>query len=210
MPDAQAQRTLVLACGALAREVLDVCQLNGLSHITLDCLPAKLHMQPGKIPGQLRTRLDSAVTEYERVLIGYADCGTAGEIDKIVTEYEGRVDIDRLPGAHCYQFFATSERFDDLHDGDPTVFYLTDFLTKYFDIMVMDSLGITEHPELLPLYFGNYTRVTYLAQTDDPALDQAAAAAAAKLGLAYDRILTGYGELTESLVSLGSLSPVSA
>jgi len=198
--------TLVLACGALAREILDVCQLNDLDHLTLECLPAKLHMEPAKIPGELRRRLDAAIDNYDRVLIGYADCGTAGEVDTIVGEYADRIEIGRLPGAHCYQFFATSDRFDRLHDGDPTVFYLTDFLAKYFDLMVMDSLGITKHPELLPMYFGNYTRVTYLAQTDDPALDEAAAQAAAKLGLKYDRIVTGYGELTESLVTFGTAS----
>lgn len=205
-----ASNTLVLACGALAREILDVCKLNELVHLTLECLPAKLHMEPAKIPGALRRRLDAAADQYDRVLIGYADCGTAGEIDTIVAEYADRIEIGRLPGAHCYQFFAGSTRFDSLHDGDPTVFYLTDFLTKYFDLMVMDALGITEHPELLPMYFGNYTRVTYLAQVDDPALDELAAQAAAKLGLDYDRIITGYGELTESLVSFNSPAEVSA
>lgn len=209
MTNPQMPRTLVLACGALAREILDVCQLNELDHLTLECLPAKLHMEPAKIPGELRRRLDAVPASadgsgYERVLIGYGDCGTAGEIDKIITDYAGRFAIDRLPGAHCYQFFAGSSRFDDLHDGDPTVFYLTDFLAKHFDLMVMDALGITEHPELLPMYFGNYTRVTYLAQVDDPAIDALAAQAAEKLGLAYDRIVTGYGELTTSLVSVGT------
>lgn len=196
-------RTLVLACGALARELIDVCRTNKLDTISIECLPAKLHMQPAAIPDALRQRIDHARVNYDRILIGYADCGTAGEIDQICAE-EG---IDRLPGAHCYQFFAGGERFEALHDDDPTVFYLTDFLAKYFDLLIMDGLGISEHPELLPMYFGNYTRLTYLAQTDDPAIDALARAAADRLGLAYDRVFTGYGELTEAVVELNRFEP---
>lgn len=202
MSAASAPRTLVLACGALARELIDVCNANALDAISIECLPAKLHMQPAAIPGALRERIEQARDCYDRILIGYADCGTAGEIDKIC-ETEG---IDRLPGAHCYQFFAGGQRFEDLHDNDPTVFYLTDFLAKYFDILIMDGLGINDHPELLPMYFGNYTRLTYLAQTQDPKIDRLAQEAAERLGLAYDRIFTGYGELTEALVELGAPS----
>ena len=160
MDAAQAPRTLVLACGALAHELVDLCRLDSFDSIQIECLPAKLHMEPSKIPRALRERIDRVRDDFDRILIGYADCGTAGEIDKICAE-EG---IDRIPGAHCYQFFAGAERFDAMHRDDPTVFYLTDFLARHFERLVLDTLGINEHPELLETYFGNYTRLCYLAQ----------------------------------------------
>ena len=193
-------RTLVLGCGALVNELLALCRLNALDSVKVECLPASLHMEPAKIPGELRTRLDRAAGEYDHILVGYADCGTAGQIDAICDDY----GVTRLPGAHCYEFFATSERFTALHDADPTIFYLTDYLTRHFELFVLDGLGITAHPELLPMYFGNYTRLCYLAQTHDPDLDRRAEAAAVRLGLNYERIFTGYGELGDTFVELRS------
>ena len=194
-------RTLVLACGALINELQAVRELNGLSNLTIECLPASLHMHPERIPAEMRRRLDRARGDYESILIGYADCGTAGELDEICAEY----GVTRLDGAHCYEFFAGAEHFAGLHADDPTVFYLTDFLARHFDRFVMDGLGITEHPQLLEAYFGNYTRVVYLAQTDDPKLDAYAEAAAATLGLAYERVSTGYGDMTEQIVEFAGL-----
>ena len=199
MDSVQAPRTLVLACGALAHELIDICRLNRFDSIVVECLPAKLHMEPAKIPGALRERIGRVRNDFDQILIGYADCGTAGEIDKLCAE-EG---VERLPGAHCYQFFAGIERFDAMHDDDPTVFYLTDFLARHFDRFIMDGLGINQHPQLLEAYFGNYTRLCYLAQTDDPALDILAEAAAARLGLRYNRVATGYGELQDAVVLFG-------
>lgn len=189
-------RSLVLACGALINEIKAVRELNGLLDVSIECLPASHHMHPERIPGDLRRRLDRAVEQYDHVLVGYADCGTAGQIDEICAEY----GVARIGGAHCYEFFAGQEHFAAIHDDDPTVFYLTDFLARHFDRFVMDGLGITEHPQLLSAYFGNYTRVVYLAQTDDPALDARAEAAADTLGLRYERRATGYGELAETVV----------
>ena len=190
-------RSLVLACGALVNELQAIRDLNALD-LRIECLPASLHMHPDRIPGALRTRLAQRVDEYDHILVGYADCGTAGEIDEVCDEF----GATRIGGAHCYEFFAGSDRFAALHDDDPTIFYLTDFLARHFDRFVLDGLGITAHPELAELYFGNYTRVVYLAQTDDPDLDRRAQAAAARLGLAYERITTGYGDLTEQVVTI--------
>ena len=194
----EVRRTLVLACGALARELRDIVRLHNLEGVSVECLPAALHNRPAAIPQALRAKLDQVRHRYDHIFIGYADCGTAGEIDKICAE-EG---IERLPGAHCYQFYAGNEQFDRMHADDPTVFYLTDFLVRNFDRLIMRGLGITAHPELRDLYFGNYTKVLYLAQTDDPDLDRRSVEAAELLGLSHERRWTGYGELAEATVAI--------
>ncbi len=188
---------LVIACGALARELRDLIQLNELAGVTVECLPAQLHNRPEKIPVLMRERLEAARTTHDRVLVGYADCGTGGLLDAVCEEF----GVERLPGAHCYEFFAGHESFSAINDDDPTAFYLTDYLAKHFDRLIMDGLGITAHPELQNMYFGNYTRVVLLAQTHDPVVDAAAESAAAKLGLPLERVDTGYGELETSVVS---------
>ena len=187
--------TLVLACGALAREIGAVIEANGLSHLTLHCLPATLHNRPEKIPGAVRDALAKFRPTHSRIFLAYADCGTGGALDRLLIE-EG---IERLPGAHCYAFFTGTERFAANGDDDMRSFFLTDFLARQFQALVIEPLGLDRHPELRDMYFGNYERVVYLAQTHDPALDAAAEAAAARLGLAYERRQTGYGDLEASL-----------
>lgn len=195
-------RVLILACGALAREVRDVARLHELDNVTLECLPASLHMTPDLIPDAVRTRLLRARGRFDRILVGYADCGTGGALVDLCAEMESdlEVSIEMMPGAHCYQFFTGQEAFLARHEADPTVFYLTDYLVKHFDRLIIGGLGIRDHPELLDIYFGNYTTVVYLAQTDDPVLDEKAAAAAARIGLRFERHATGYGELASEVV----------
>ena len=191
-------RPLVLACGALARELRAVLEADKLDErVDVDYLPAPLHNRPEGIVPAIEERLREEPPDRP-VLLGYADCGSAGAIDDVCAEF----DVERLRGAHCYEFFAGSARFGRMHGDDPTAFYLTDFLARHFDRFVMDALGLTDHPELRDAYFGNYTRLVFLAQTDDPDLDRRAQAAAAALGLRYERLLTGYGELSEQVVSL--------
>jgi len=189
------QRTLVIACGALAREINQLKKTNGWEHLELTCIDAALHFYPEKIPAQLRARIRENRDKYDDIYIAYAECGTRGEIDKIIAE-EG---IERLPGAHCYQFFAGEASFAQMSDDEPGTFYLTDFLVRHFDRLVVRSLGLDRHPELRDMYFGNYKRLIYLAQTTDEALVQAAKEAAKTLGLAYEHVHTGYGELESSL-----------
>ena len=196
----EAPRVLILACGALAREIRDVARLHELDNVTLECLPAILHNRPMEIPDLVRERLDRARGDYDRILLGYADCGTAGELHDIATQ-EG---IEMLPGAHCYQFFAGEQAFDQMHDDDPTAFYLTDYLVKHFDRLIMENLGIEAHPELRDMYFGNYTKMIYLAQTDDPELDEQAQACASKLGLSFERVRTTYGDLEPAVVQIAT------
>jgi hypothetical protein len=187
-------RVLLLACGALAREILALTRLNGWSHLDLACLPAKLHNEPRKIPEAVRAKIrDARARGYAKVFVVYADCGTGGLLDKVCAE-EG---VERIAGPHCYSFFDGNEAFADRSEaGEITGFYLTDFLARQFDTLIWEGLGLARHPELLPMMFGNYEKVIYLAQTDDPALEAKARAAAGRLGLAFEMRKTGYGDLT--------------
>lgn len=188
-------RVLVIACGALAREILDIIRLNGWEHIGLTCLPAKLHNHPEQIPGRLREKIREARAsgQYAKILVGYADCGTGGLIDKLIDE-EG---VERIGGPHCYSFFAGEARFDEIAEQELGTFYLTDYLVRAFDTLIMEGMGLNKYPEMRDLMFGHYKRLVYLAQVDDPELDRQAEAAAEKLGLAYEKIKTGYGELAD-------------
>lgn len=183
--------TLLIACGALAREVVDVIRLNGLSHVSVTCLPAIWHNTPDKIPEGVRRKIGEARGHYDRILVLYGDCGSGGLLDQLLEE-EG---VERIDGPHCYAFYSGVEDFLAEADADPTCFYLTDYLARHFDRLIIEGLGIDRHPELLPLYFGNYTTLVYLAQTEDPALETTAKTAAERLGLAYRYHFTGYGEL---------------
>ena len=193
-------QVLILACGALAREIRDIARLHELDNVTLECLPAILHNRPTDIPDVVRERLDRSRGAYDHILLGYADCGTAGELRQIAAQ-EG---IEMLPGAHCYQFFAGERAFDEMHRDDPTAFYLTDYLVKHFDRLIMGNLGIEAHPELRDMYFGNYTKMIYLAQTDDSELDEKAQACAGKLGLSFERVRTTYGDLEPAVVQIST------
>ncbi len=183
--------TLLIACGALAREVVDVIRLNGWTHFSVTCLPAIWHNTPNKIPEGVRRKICEARGSYDRILVLYGDCGSGGLLDRVLEE-EG---VERIDGPHCYAFYSGVEDFLAEADADPTCFYLTDYLARHFDRLIIEGLGIDRHPELLPTYFGNYTTLVYLAQTEDTALEAKAAAAADRLGLAYRYHFTGYGEL---------------
>lgn len=189
-------QVLIVACGALARELNDIVRLNALPGLTIECLPARLHLHPERIPEAVRARIRAAHGQYDRILVGYADCGTGGGLDRVCDE-EG---VERLPGAHCYELFAGREVFAELHDAEPGTFYLTDYMVKHFDRLVITGLGIADHPELRDLYFANYTRSVHLAQTGDPALRVMGEQAAARLGLRHEYIHTGYADLGRRVV----------
>lgn len=172
-------RTLVVACGALAREFLLLKELNGWDHMSIVCLPAKLHNRPERIPEAVRAKIRKERSAYDRVLCLYGDCGTGGLLDKVLVE-EG---VERIEGAHCYEFFLGSEEYTALADDDPATFFLTDYLVRHFDSLVIKGLGLDRFPQLLETYFGNYTQVVFLAQVPDPALVAKAERAAARLGL---------------------------
>ena len=188
------RHTLLIACGALAREILMICDLNGWHHLDLACLPAKLHNRPDQIPQAVRDRIHRARAEgYTKIFIVYADCGTGGLLDTLCAE-EG---VERIEGPHCYSFFEGNQAFADRDDQDMTAFYLTDFLARQFETLIWKGMGLDRHPELMPMIFGNYTTIVYLAQTDDPSLEAKARSAAEKLGLAFEKRRTGFGDLSQ-------------
>lgn len=199
-PSRTAGRVLLIACGALAREILALREANRWRHLDLACLPAKLHNTPRLIPQAVRARIRRAKAEgYAQVFVAYADCGTGGLLDRVCAE-EG---VDRIAGPHCYSFFDGNEAFAARAEaGEITAFYLTDFLARQFDALVWRGMGLDRHPELLPMIFGNYEKLVYLAQTDDPALDAKARKAADRLGLVYERRRTGYGDLATALAGV--------
>jgi hypothetical protein len=180
-----ARKILVIACGALAREVLAL----RLEHIDVACLPAQLHNHPRRIPEAMRAKIRANRAAYDEILCLYGDCGTGGELDRMLEE-EG---VKRIEGAHCYAFYAGEEAFAALAEEEPGTFYLTDFLARHFDTLVIRGLGLDRFPQLRDDYFGNYRRVVHLAQFDDPDIAAKAKAAADRLGLAYERRFTGLG-----------------
>ena len=190
--------TLVIACGAISHEIVALRRANGWDHITLQCLPADLHNRPERIPAAVREKIRKARSRFADIFVAYADCGTGGLLDAVLEE-EG---VSRIPGAHCYGFFAGSELFDRLSEAEPGTLYLTDFLARHFDRLIIRGLGIDRHPQLEREYFGNYRKLVYLAQREDPDLLARARAAAERLSLCFEHYVTGYGDLEGALRSL--------
>ena len=191
-------KKLVIACGALAHEIAALREANGWTALDVKCLPPELHNRPERIAGAVREQIRANRDRYDEIFVAYADCGTAGALDAVLRE-EG---VERIAGAHCYEFFATPALFAALSAAEPGSFYRTDFLLRHFDRLVIRGLGIDRHPELQAVYFKNYRRLVYLAQTaPDKEMTARAEAIAARLGLEYRFQSTGYGGLKESLVA---------
>ena len=188
-------RILLVACGALAHEVLALKRLNGWDHIDLQCLPAKLHLYPDRITAEVSRVVTDAKGNYAAIFVLYADCGTGGLLLAKCKE----LGVRMRAGPHCYSFFEGNDVFLARSDTEFTAFYLTDFLVRQFDAFVWRPMGLDRHPQLRDMYFGNYTKLVYQAQTDDPALDAKAEDCARRLGLAYERRFTGYGDLAREM-----------
>ena len=200
---ANAESVCVIACGALAHEILDIVKLNGLDHISLTCLPAKLHNEPQAItPAVERAIADARAASFQHIYCGYADCGTGGQLDVLLE----RENVERLPGAHCYAFFSGVDDFAKREDEDMRAFFLTDFLARHFDGLTWGPLGLEEHPDLLEMYFGSYEKVVYLAQIEDESLLDRAKEIAERLQLDFEYRATGYGDLADSLTKLNASS----
>jgi hypothetical protein len=186
---------VVIACGAIAKEILELKRLNALDRLELVYLSASLHNTPRAIPDAVEEKIAKAKAEGKSVFAAYADCGTGGLLDKVLERHT----VERLPGAHCYEFFSTSQIFLEMMEQEPATFFLTDFLVKSFDHLVIKGLGLDRYPELLTTYFGNYKRLVYLAQSKDDALIEKARRAAQRLGLEFEHCYTGFGDLETSL-----------
>ena len=190
-------RCLVIACGALARELLAVKEANGWSHLDVTCLPAILHNRPQEIPAAVRRKIRRARGRYDEILCLYGDCGTGGLLDQVLAE-EG---VERIDGPHCYSFYAGTADFDALMEEEVGTFFLTDYLVRHFDRLVWRGLGLDRHPELLPDYFRHYRRVVYLVQMPSDALRAKAEDAARRLGLALELRTTGLGGIDRFLAA---------
>jgi Protein of unknown function (DUF1638) len=190
-----AARVLLIACGALAREIVDLVEANRWTAFDIQCLPAKWHNTPDQIVPGVREKIKENRARYSRIFVLYGDCGTGGLLDAMLAE-EG---VERIEGPHCYAFFSGNPAFAKISEDEFTAFYLTDYIVRQFDKLIWQGLGLDRHPELLSDYFGNYTKVVYLAQIKDEELVPKAKAAAEKLGLAFEYRFTGYGELAEDL-----------
>jgi hypothetical protein len=195
-PEAIPTRLVIVGCGALARELLALTA--GIPGVRVEGVDARLHMRPERIADAVAAKVDLVRERYGAdvgIFVAYADCGTAGSLDG----YLEREGLARIDGAHCYEFYAGTTVYEALQEEEVGTFYLTDFLARQFDSIIYSGLGLDRHPELLPLYFGNYRRVVYLAQSDDPDLTARAKAAADRLGLAFERRPTGFGDLETSI-----------
>jgi hypothetical protein len=187
-----APRTLVITCGALVRELQFLIAQAGRGDIDIKAIPATYHNRPEKITPAVARRIAWARPKYDRIFVAYGDCGTGGELDKLLA----REQVERLPGAHCYAFFSGVDAFAAHGDADMTSFFLTDFLVRHFQSLVIRGLGLDRHPELLAVYFGNYEKVVYLSQLPTPDLIASAEAAATRLGLAFEHRAVGFGDLS--------------
>ena len=186
---------MLIACGALAREIVDLVERNAWTAFDIQCLPAKWHNTPQFIVRAVQDKIHNARANYSSIYVLYGDCGTGGQLDAMLAEEK----VERIEGPHCYAFFSGNPAFAAKAEHEITAFYLTDYLARHFDKLVWEGLGLADHPELLPIYFGNYTKIIYLAQTHDDSLKAKAEAAARKLGLDYEYRYTGYGELQSEL-----------
>lgn len=193
------RKTLLLACGALAREVIWLIEANGLSHFDVQCLPAHLHHTPDRIPEAVREKLRVHRDHYEKIFVVYGDCGTAGALDRVLEEEGG---IERIAGPHCFSFFWGNEAFAAYGEDEITTFYLTDFFCRFFDKFVWESLGLDRHESMVEFVFGNYEKLVFMPQTDDPDLEVKARDVAQRLGLKYERRFVGYGDLQMAIESV--------
>ena len=189
---------LIIACGALANEITALRRANQWSDVHVQCLPPELHNRPEKIVPAVRAQIDAQRDRYATIFIAYADCGTGGMLDALLRD----TGIERLPGAHCYEFFAGSTTFAQLQDAEPGTFYLTDFLLRHFDRLVTRGLGLDRYPQLAGEYFRNYRRLVYLAQSASPGAEQQARQIAQRMGLNFEYRFTGLGELGTRLTAL--------
>lgn len=189
---------LIIACGALVREIEAVS--SQLPDYTLRCVPATYHNRPEKIVPAIEAILDETDGAYEKTVLAFADCGTGGAIDRLC-ETRG---LERLSGAHCYAFFTGVEAFDAHMSEDLGTFFLTDFLARQFDSLVIKPLGLDRFPELRDNYFGHYSRLVFLSQIEDPALLEKAEDAAKRLNLKFEHKPTGLSPFARDLARIAA------
>lgn len=189
---------LLIACGALGREIVQLIELNSWRHLDVTCLPAKLHHRPQLIPEAVRDKIRSAKGHYEKIYVLYGDCGTGGLLDKVLEEED---NVERIGGPHCFSFYAGNAAFEANADEDMTSFFLTDYFCRHFEKFVWQAFGLDRRADMVSFVFGNYRKLVYLAQTQDEALEAKAREVADRLGLAYEYRFRGYGDLEVFMAS---------
>lgn len=190
-------RRALIACGALAQPAAEICSRRGWP-VDVHPLPPLLHNQPHLIAQEVERLLDTFGGRYERVAIGYADCGTYGALDEVCA----RRGVARLPGLHCYDVYGGADRLARFFEEQPGTYVFTDFLVRGFQRTVIRELGLDRYPELREDYFKSYTRVVWLAQEPDAELTALAEQAAARLGLPLTIVPTGNHGLERALAEL--------
>lgn len=189
---------LLIACGALAKEVVRLIELNGLSHLDVACLPAKLHHRPALIPEAVRAKIREKRQDYDKIYVLYGDCGTGGELDKVLEEEGG---IERIAGPHCFSFFMGNEEFEDWSEESVTTFYLTDFFCRNFETFMWKAYGLDRREDMVPFIFGNYTKLLYLPQGEDRELKEKAKGIAERLGLDFHCHPPGFVDFSRFVTS---------
>ncbi|MET1413761.1 DUF1638 domain-containing protein [Roseibium sp. HPY-6] len=190
--------TLLLACGALGKEIVWLIEKNGLKHLDVQCLPAGLHHTPDKIPEAVRTQIRANKDRYDKIFVLYGDCGTAGALDRVLLEEGG---CERIAGPHCFSFYWGNEAFSAYGEDEITTFYLTDFFCRSFEKFIWQAFGLDRNKNMVDFVFGNYEKLVYMPQTDDPSLEKKAREIASSLGLTYERRFVGFGELETAIRS---------
>jgi len=188
--------TLLLACGALGKEIVWLIEANGLTHLDVQCLPANLHHMPSKIPEEIRSQIRANKDRYEKIFVVYGDCGTGGVLDRVLEEEGG---IERIPGPHCFSFFWGNDAFARYGEDEISTFYLTDFFCRAFETFVWQALALDRHDSMVEFVFGNYEKLVYMPQTENPELEEKAQEIAQRLGLTYEKRFVGYGDLETAL-----------
>jgi len=193
------ESTLLLACGALAHEIIALINANRWDHLDVVCLPAKLHHEPDKIPEAVRRKIIENRSSFKKIYVLYGDCGTSGALDKVLLEEGG---IERIPGPHCFSFFAGNSQFASSSENEISTFYLTDFFCRFFEKFVWEALGLDRREDMLEFVFGNYTKLVFMPQTRNEELEIKARSIAKLLGLRYEYRYAGYGDLEFELKRL--------
>ena len=188
--------TLLIACGALGREIIDLIRLHRWDHLDVTCLPARLHHDPREIPEAVREKIRANKGKYRKLYVLYGDCGTGGLLDRVLEEEGG---IERIPGPHCFSFFQGNDLFSESAEDEIGTFYLTDFFCRHFDRFVWEALGLNRRSDMVEFVFGNYERLVFMPQAEDEALEQKAKGIARRLGLEYEYRFSGYGDFERAL-----------
>ena len=193
------QGVLLLACGALAKDIISLIERNNLRNIYVKCLPAKLHHTPAAIPEAIRAKIRENKEQYKKIFVVYGDCGTAGALDKVLEEEGG---IERIPGPHCFSFYWGNEDFAQDSADEIANFYLTDFFCRFFETFIWEALGLDRHESMVEFVFGNYKKLVYIPQEEDESLELKAQQIAKKLGLDFECRPHSFGDLQMSILSL--------